>query len=356
MTSGTVPVVVVGAGPAGIAAVHRLHERGEGAVEIVLVTRAGRATHLPGLLDAALGEQPAERFSAPVRIPWLRLVAAEATTVEPDGVMAAGERIDAAAVIACCGLEPTPLPAGWGRVHVAADPAGAAAAAGALASVPGGRIIVGACSVPHPGPAAPYSLAMRLADLHRRAGRFTRVTVVTPEPLPLIGIGGDAPGFVMEACAGAGVELEGGFAIDLDASEDGMLRSGDGRELDYELAILSPPYGEPSGVASGGTAVAGDAAATAPCTAGVAAAQGRAAADAALARLAIADEPEPEPVEAVCHVLHAGGAVSRLHLAWPPGPPRGEPRVRIEGPSPDLGRLRAAEERRFLDSVYIQST
>lgn len=370
---GAVPrVVIAGAGPAGIAAAARLAERGAGRLEVHLVTRAGRARHLPGTLAVALGERPAGDFEADVRLPGVACHAAEVTAVGPAGVVADGASLDADAVIAALGLDldaeaVPPWPSaqvGWGLES-------AAGAAAALADAPGGRVVIAVCGLPYRCPPAPYSLAMRLADAHRRAGRFTRVCVATPEPLPLVGVGGDAPGFLLEACAGVGVEVERHFEVDLDASEDGVLRSRDGRELDYEAALLIPPHrrspaladlpgdgplvtvGADGASAPRGPFVVGDAAATPlPRAAGVAEAQGRTAADAVLARLGLAEPTPPHVPEPSCYVLHGGGSVSRIRLRYPRGlPPEGEAEVLIDGPSPDLALAAEGERSRFLAAV-----
>ena len=172
----------------------------------------------------------------------------------------------------------------------------------------------------------------------------------------------------MDACAGANVAFEGRFDPDLDGSDDGVLRSRDGRELDYQHALLVPPHrrspmlegladdgelvtvderGESS---TRGVFVVGDAAATGlPRAAAAAEAQGRTAADAVLARLGLTRARDPHVAEPSCYVLHAGGAVSRIRLRYPAGPPpAGEPSVAIDGPTPDLAHAIEGERRRFL--------
>lgn len=362
-------VLVVGAGPGGLAAAARLRERGGDSVEVTLVTHGGKATHLAGTVPVALGDRPANEYISTVAIEGVRCRAGEVSAIDATGAIVDGERIDADAVIAAPGLQ---LDAGavpdWPRAHVAWDPAAAEPAASALDSVPGGRLLIAICALPYRCPPAPYSLAMVLADRQRRSGRFTKVCLATPEPFPLMGVGGEAPGFLMDACAGAGVDFEGRFDPDLDASEDGVLRARDGRELDYQLALLVPPHRRSAALdgldgdeplvtvderaesAARGLFVVGDAAATGlPRAAGVAEAQGRTAADAVLARLGLAAVCEPHLPEPSCYVLHAGGAVSRIRLRYPAGlPPDGEPQVAIDGPTPDLAHAVEGERRRFM--------
>lgn len=362
-------VVVVGAGPGGLAAVHRLLERAPGAVEVSLITRRALATHLAGTVPVALGARDPGEFEAEVGLAGTRVVAADVERVEAGGVIAGGEKLPADAVIAAPGLELAPgeVPA-WSRARVAWDVRSAEAASADLAAVPGGRVIVGVCSLPYRCPPAPFSLAMQLAERYRRGGTFTKVCVTTPEPFPLASVGGEAPGFLLEACAGAEVEVERSFEPDLEASEDGVWRSRDGRELDYELAFLVPPHVRPVALAElpgdgplvridercatpiEGVLAAGDVTASGlPRAAGVAAAQGRTAADSALADLGLAPPVEPHSPRPSCYVGLAGGSFGRIRVTYPEGlPPRGEPRVEIDGPSPDLALAAEAERARFL--------
>lgn len=228
-----------------------------------------------------------------------------------------------------------------------------------------GRVVVAACSLPYRCPPAPFALAIRLAERYFNARRMNRVTVVTPEAMPLAGVGGDAPAFVMEACAAAGVVVERGFAVDLQASSDGVLRAADGRELTYDAAFLVPPHTRPeclSGLPGEGVLVpvglrctvdgtslyvVGDAAATGlPRAAGVARGTAVLAADAALEALGIAPAPAPEAIEASCFLHHFGGAVSRIRVTFEEV--SAAPRVEIDGPSRDLDHAREGERQRFI--------
>ncbi len=362
-------MLVVGAGPGGLAAVARLREIGAGAVAVTLVTRGATATHLAGTVPVALGDREPEDYMATVTIEDVDCREGEVDAIDGGGATVDGRRVDADAVIAAPGLHPdADAVPGWSRAHAAWDPVAAAAASAALEGVPGGRLLIAVCSLPYRCAPAPYSLAMALADRHRRSGRFTKVCVATPEPFPLMSVGGEAPGFLMDACAGANVEFEGRFDPDLDGSDDGLLRSRDGRELDYQHALLVPPHrrspmlegladdgelvtvderGESS---TRGVFVVGDAAATGlPRAAAAAEAQGRTAADAVLARLGLTPARDPHAAEPSCYVLHAGGAVSRIRLRYPAGPPPGgEAQVAIDGPTPDLAYAIEGERRRFL--------
>lgn len=357
-------VVVVGAGPGGLAAASRLRERGGERVETVLVARGARATFLAGTLDVALGVSEPDRFVAALALEGLKTIDGDAERVARDGVLVAGERIAADAVIAAPGLAlaPETLPA-WPRAGVAWDPVAAEEARERLLAVEAGRVLIAVCSLPYRCPPAPFALAVGLAGVHAKARHMTRVVVATPERFPLSGVGGEAPALVMEACGLAGVEVEREFQVDMAASEDGVLRSGDGRELSYQAALLIPPHvrapclselpgegplvpvGERGAVEGTALHVVGDAADTGlPRAAGFAQAIARAAADGVLERLGVAPAPAPEPAEASCFMFHWGGAVSRLRVRQADEGAT----VHIDGPSLDLLPAREGERRRFL--------
>ena len=365
-------VVVVGAGPGGLAAAARLGERGGDALEVVLIAPGTRATFLAGTLDVALGQADAEHFSVEVTLDGVRCIDATVDGVAPDGVLVGAERVDADAVIAAPGLSLAydAVPP-WPRAVAAWDPAGAERARVALPEVTAGRVLVAACSLPYRCPPAPFALAIRFAERHFKARHMTHVVVATPEPFPLAGVGGDAPGLVMEACAAAGVDVERGFVADLGRSDDGVLRGVEGRELKYDAAFLVPPHvrapclsrlpGEGPLVSVGdrgsveGTTlhVIGDAASTGlPRAAGVARGAAVAAADGVLEALGIALAQPPEPIEASCFMHHAGGAVSRLRVSFSGD----ERRVEIDGPSLDLVPAREGERRRFLAAAQGASS
>lgn len=359
-------VAVLGAGPGGLAAARRLAGHG---VPVALVTRDGRAEHLGSAVDVALGLRAAEACAVDAAPSGVDVVAGEATALDGGGVVLAdGTHLDAVAVIAAPGLaldfDAVPRREG---VIAAWDVASAAVAAEALDAVPGGRVVIAVAGVPYRCPPAPFGLAMALADMHRRSGRFTELTVISPEPLPLAGVGGEAPGFLLESCAGADVALELGVEIDLAATGDGELRTRDGRSIACKLALIVPPHrrsaalaGLPGdgplvpvdvrGRAAEGVWVVGDAAATGlPRAAGVAEAQGRTAADDVLATLGLAEPRPPELPEPACYLRHAGGGLSRIRLRFPDGlPPDGAPTVAIDGPSPDLVHALDGERERFL--------
>jgi sulfide:quinone oxidoreductase len=360
-------VIVVGAGPGGLAAAARLRERGDGRVAVTLISPGLRATFLGGTLDVALGEQEPAAFTAAVDMAGVRCLDAAVSAVAPDGVALDDQRLAADAVIAAPGLavDAGSVPS-WSRAVAAWDPYGARRLRERVLDPPAGRVLVAVTAVPYRCPPAPLALAVGLAGRHLEARHAVRVTVSTPEPVPLAGVGGDAPAFVSDACAAAGVTLERAFMPDLQASADGVLRATDGREIPYDGAFLVPAHRRAAcleGLPTSGPLVAvgdrgsvdgsllyvvGDAAATGlPRAAGFAAGAAVAAADGALEALGIAPAPAPPVLEASCFMFHHGGAISRISVRYAGGGAT----VRIDGPSRDLRPARAGELRRFREAA-----
>jgi sulfide:quinone oxidoreductase len=278
----------------------------------------------------------------------------EVEELSGDGVKLDGQWTKADAVIAAPGLD---LDVYWlpdtPRVCAFWDPPGAAAAVKAVHELRGNVVAVVVSSLPYRCPPAPYGMAMQLAEHYRALGRGVRVVLITPEEEPLAALDEGVPGFLRASCATAGVEILTGFQPDLASFGDRELRSTKGATINCDLALVIPPHvrspllaGLPGQgplvevsyefeSAESGLFVVGDAAATPlPRAADVAAAGGRTAADAVLARLGLSPEQEPHLPTPVCFVGHGGELFSRISLWYPGGlPPRGSARVMIQGPS-----------------------
>lgn len=354
MEGSSARVAITGAGPGGVAAARRIMERSGGNVEVLLVEREGAAEYLPGAISTLLGETPRERWRQRVAIEGVEVRAGEAEEVSGGGVRLNGRWVGADCVIAAPGLR---LDAGsipdLPGVFALWDPAGAAAATGAVRGLREGTVAVVVSSLPYRCPPAPYGLAMQLAGFYDELERDIRVVLATPEAEPLASLGGGVPEFLRESCVAAGVELRTGFRPDLSSFGSGELRPVEGASLSYDLALVIPPHARSpllAGLpgdgplvevsprfesAEGGLFVVGDAAATPlPRAADAAAAAGRTAADAALARLGFSSEEDAHLPAPECFVGHGGELFSRISLRYPDGlPPRGAAEVTLEGPS-----------------------
>lgn len=335
-------VAVVGAGPAALAAVHRL--RTEPGVRVVLVAPGGTAEYLPGALSVATGDAAAERYRTPVRLAGVEVVPEAADGIGTGSVRVGDTDVAAQAVIAAPGLALAPV-GDADDVLGFWDLDGAARAAPAVAGFERGVLGVVIASPLYRCPPAPYGLAIRLA---RRAARLdlpVRVRLTTPEPRPLAGIGSEVSGFLVASCADAGVELELDVRPDPAALASGHVVYGDGAVPAADLALVVPPHrthqmlaalagptplvpvDDGGRTAEPGVYVAGDAVAGPyPRATAPAVLSGVAAAEAALADLGFdtdAGDGAATTPQLECFVDQGAGHYGRLQLDYPYGPPPG---------------------------------
>ncbi|SHK33338.1 FAD-dependent oxidoreductase [Rhodothermus profundi] len=351
-------ILIVGAGPGGIAAVRRLRDRADSRLELLLITREGVSEFLPGTIATVLGEAPAAHWRRPVRLRGVQVLAADVQQASGEGVVLTdGRTLEADAVIAAPGLHldlqaVPPHP----RRFVFWSPSTAEAARQAIARLEAGHLVVVISGLPYRCPPAPYSLALQLAAFYRSRQRDVQLTLTTPEEAPLTGLGPEVTDFLLQACAAAGVAVQVRRTPDWSASTEDTLVFTDGSRLSYDLALIVPPHtraplldslgdngvlvsvNEQGETTVPGLFVVGDATRTLlPRTAGVATAQGLTAADAVLDRLGLARYEGPHLPAPECYIGHGNGRYSRITIRFPEGlPPAGRPVIQLEGPSPEL--------------------
>lgn len=333
-------VVVVGAGPAGIAACRLLRDSG---ARVVLVTPGGTSDYLPGTLPVATGDAPADHYRVPVQLRGVEVVPAAAEAIEQGGVRVEGSVVRADAVVGAPGLalERADHPATGSPTVCFWDPSGAKEAAPAILGVERGTLDVVITSLPYRCPPAPYGLAMRLAERARRLGNAVSVRLFTPEPHPLAALGRTVGDRLLETCARAGVEVHlSATPRDRDHQEEAVLQVVVPRhratpllaELTEGESLLVPVDGD-FATAVPGVFVAGDAAKSPyPRAAGPAAWSGARAAASALAYLGLdpTGARDPHPM-ADCLVDEGGGAYERIQVTYPAGPPpEGTPQVAVD--------------------------
>ena len=349
-------VIVIGAGPAGIAAALRLRE--EAALRVCLVAPDGMAEYLPGTLAIATGDAPASRYRTSIELGLVEVIPARAEALRPGAVKVDGSWLDAQAIIAAPGLALALDAVGRGdRIVGFWSPSGAEAAAPRVQAVERGVVQIVISSLPYRCPPAPYGLAMRLAHRARRLGQPVKVRLVTPETHPLVALGRDAGEFLLDACSQGGVEVRLGVHLDPVALRDGRVDDPAGALADASLTIVIPPHraspllaglsgDEPLvavddrfTTAASGIFVAGDAAATAyPRAADPAAASGVVAAEAVLTSLGYRDAGPLQTPEPDCFVDHGDGRYGRIRISYPDGPPpAGQPTVGVDAPARELG-------------------
>lgn len=365
-------VIVIGAGPAALAAAHRL--RTEPDVRVTLVAPEGVSGYLAGTLPVATGDATVDDHRTRVDLDGVEVIPAPVDAIEPSGVRVEGASMEAQAVIAAPGLALVDTPIsnrdGGGaaadtRIVSFWDLDGAATAAPVIGAFERGVITVVIASALYRCPPAPYGLAMRLAARAKRLGLPVKVRLTTPEPRPLAAIGSQVGEFLQSACAVSGVEIDHDFQPDAEALGVGEIRDSTGARLDTDLAVVIPPHRAHALLAEmageqplvtvddqgrsphSGVYVAGDAVASPfPRASAPAVVSGIAAAEGTLEDLgfdvtAAAALPEPD-----CFVDRGAGAYSRIRITYPDGtPPAGSPDVEISGPEPaESGGFDAARD------------
>lgn len=349
-------VIVIGAGPGGLAAVYNLANSQQ--VSVTLVQRDGASRYLPGIMPVLLGMQPASSYRRRIDLAQVLVRPGEVVGLEPGRVtLADGTTLRADAVIAAPGLvtDAAAIPAG-ARSFAVWELEQAQLAQRAVQSFACGRVIVGVTALPYRCPPAPYGLALSLKALFEERGQNVEVVLVTPEARPLQALGERVSNFLEQLASSGNVLLETAFLLDGTACRDGLLVAADGRRIAYDLGLFIPPHRRPAFLAElpgsaqlvqvdahlrtamDNTWVVGDVAATPlPRAAGVAEAQGRTAAEDIMAALGLGDAAVSIVPAPSCYIWAGRSTAARIQIRFPQGlPPAGSPDVVLDAPSADI--------------------
>lgn len=247
-------VVVVGGGVGGLACAQRLARRGDD-VAVTLVDRTLRHDFAPSFLWLMTGQRTPERISrslSPLARAGVDLVEAEVIGVDPAAgrvSSTAGElEYDQLVLAPGAALAPETIPGLAQAAHGFYTREDAERLRDALASFPGGRVLVAVAAMPFKCPAAPYEAAFLVEDLLRRRGAPARVDIITAEPQPLPVAGEQVGAQVAAMLAQRGIGFQSGrqlVSVDADAHEAGFA---DGDEP-FDLLIAIPPHRPPQFVA-----------------------------------------------------------------------------------------------------------
>ncbi|GAC1307892.1 MAG: FAD/NAD(P)-binding oxidoreductase [Ktedonobacteraceae bacterium] len=346
-------VVVVGAGPGGLAAARHLARSSQ--VNVTLVQRGGLATYLPGILPVLLGLRPIAVYRHAIEMPQIQVLPGEVGGLETGSVqLVDGTVLNADAVIAAPGLvtDSAAIPVGP-RSFAVWELEAAQVAGQAVQSLTSGRVAVVITSLPYRCPPAPYGLAIALKALFQEQGRAIEVVLVTPEARPLQSLSPRAADFLESLVSTGNVVLQSAFQLDHAACRDGLMVAMDGKRIPYDVGLFIPPHRRPAFLAElpgngplvqvdahlrtamDKTWVVGDVAATPlPRAAGVAEAQGHTAAESVLAELGLSEPQAPSVPAPNCYVWTSLSSVARIQLRFPNGlPPAGTPELILDPPS-----------------------
>ncbi|MFN8161780.1 MAG: FAD/NAD(P)-binding oxidoreductase [Solirubrobacterales bacterium] len=258
-------VVILGGGSGGAVAAKRLGRWArEGELEVVLVDRNRFHEYRPSYLWVMTGkrepEQVRRELSILERRYGTRVLNSEVTGIDPEArrVETAAEGLDYDYLIVSLGAEMRPsemvrgLEAPW-------ELDDALAARSRLDTFEGGRVVVGVESWPYRCPPAPFETAMMLRYLAEQRGvsEKTEISVFHTWEKPMETFGPlmvDGFGRLLDQ---RGVGFEGRFELASHDPGNRTLRSRDGRELPYDLALVVGHHGAPEVLADAGLVAEG---------------------------------------------------------------------------------------------------
>jgi sulfide:quinone oxidoreductase len=124
----------------------------------------------------------------------------------------------------------------------------------ALATFTGGKVAIAIASTPFKCPAAPYEMAMLLADRFRRLGMRDRVEidVYTPEPLPLPVAGAALGEAVRGLLEERGIRFHPARRLERIDGDSKRMRFAEGEPVPFDLLLGIPPHRPPAPVREAG--------------------------------------------------------------------------------------------------------
>jgi sulfide:quinone oxidoreductase len=249
-------VLILGGGTGGVVAASRLRRWGGlDDFEVVLIDRSRFHEYRPSYLWVMTGKREPDQVRRPLELLQSRygtkVVLAEVTTIDPErrhvDTTAGGFEYDYLVVALGAVLEDDPalegLEAPWELDH-------AERARERLRGFNGGNVLVGPRAWPYRCPPAPFEVAFMLRYLadQRNVAPRTRVTVFHPWEHPMQTFGPQMVEGFRRFLDDFGVGFEGSFTLDRHERENRVLVATDGRQLEYDLAIVVPAHQPPESV------------------------------------------------------------------------------------------------------------
>ena len=253
-------VVILGGGSGGAVAAKRLGRWArEGELEVVLIDRSPWHEYRPSYLWVMTGKRTPEQVRRPLSILGdrygTRVVQAEVTSIDPEArrVGAGGQGFDYDYLIVSLGAEVAPkadlegLDAPW-------ELDAALAAGERVAGFRGGKVVVGVEQWPYRCPPAPFEAAMMLRYLAEQRGvsEKTEISLFHPWSQPMETFGPLMVQGFGRFLDQRQVDFVGDFELESHAVSDRRFRSADGRELDYDLAMVVPAHRAPRVISESG--------------------------------------------------------------------------------------------------------
>lgn len=257
-------VVILGGGSGGAMAARRFGQWAKpDEVEVVLIDRSPWHEYRPSYLWVMTGKREHDEVRRPLKKLesryGTRVVEASVTAIDPDKQRVDTEQgsFDYDFLIVALGavLKDDPraegLEAPWELRH-------ALALRERLASFEGGKVVVGPMEWPYRCPPAPFEVAFMLRYLseQRYMSDRTEVTVFHPWQRPMETFGPLMVEGFTRFLKQFNVRFEGGFTLASHDRDSHVLRAVDGRQLEYDFAVVIPPHEAPAPVATSPLAAA----------------------------------------------------------------------------------------------------
>lgn len=249
-------VVVLGGGTGGAMAARRFGRwLKPDEVEVVLIDRSPWHDYRPSYLWVMTGKREPAEVRRPLKMLerryGTRVVTAAVERIDPDlrRVDTEGGSFEYDYLIVALGsvLREDPALAGleapWEMEH-------AISLRQRLTSFQGGKVVVGPMAWPYRCAPAPFEVAFMLRYLadQRGVSDRTEITVFHPWNRPMEAFGSLMVEGFSRFLDQFHVRFEGGFVVASHDREDRVLRSTDGRRLEYDLAVVIPLHEAPEPV------------------------------------------------------------------------------------------------------------
>jgi sulfide:quinone oxidoreductase len=246
-------LVILGAGTGGTTVANRMAKKLPNDWSVTVVDPQTRHLYQPGLLFLPFGgsesiDRPRAR-TLRSRVVWIR---EEVRRVDPDArhvILESGDSISYDLLIVASGAQTHPdetpgvLGPEWRRtIYDFYTLEGARALRGALASFPGGRLVVNAVEMPIKCPVAPLEFLFLADDYFTRRGIRDRVDLIYATPLDGAFTKPTCSRLLASLLSDKGIAVETEFSAAEVDTDSRKLRSYDDREIPYDLLVTIPVH------------------------------------------------------------------------------------------------------------------
>ena len=255
-------VVILGAGVGGTIVANRLARRLRTTdADILVVDGASHHVYQPGLLYLPFNNHNPQTLARPLRRllnPRVQLLHGTVRSIDPAAhvVQVDGQRVpyDWLVLATGCRLTPERVP-GFSSVHHFYDLDGAIHLRQTLRAVERGTIVVGPTRKVYKCPPAPLEFVLLLDDHLRGAGLRDRIELRYFSPVADVFHGKKVARVVNPLLDARGIRVTTEFNVK--EITDGTIRSHEGKEIRFDLAVLVPPHRVAAAIETAGLAPEG---------------------------------------------------------------------------------------------------